>query len=75
MEFGREIWTYFWSHSDDDLTGQVTNALVACTEPKQCSATLLKSYVQEYHPEFKIAEKPHLFKKALERGIQRKLIL
>lgn len=61
--------------TDDDLTGQVMNAIVACTEPKQSSALLLKKYVQDYHPNFRVAERPHLFKKALQRAVAKNLIM
>lgn len=61
--------------ADDDLTGQVMNAIVACTEPKQSSALLLKKYVQDYHPNFRVAERPHLFKKALQRAVAKNLII
>ena len=55
---------------DNDSYGKVVNALTACTEPKQCSANLLKKYVTEYHPDFKVAEKPFLFKRALEAAVK-----
>ena len=71
MTMSDQITSHF---SDDDLVGQVTNALIACTEPKQCSATLLKSYLIEYHPEFDIQNKPYLFKKALERALKKNII-
>lgn len=54
---------------DDDLIGQVMNALVACTDPKVCSSQVLKQYIVEYHPEMKVAERPFLFKKAMQRCI------
>lgn len=56
---------------DDDLTGQVVNAILACTEPKLSSSGVLKKYILDFHPEFHVAERPILFKKAIERSISR----
>lgn len=61
--------------ADDDLTGKVMNAIVACTEPKQSSALLLKKYVQDYHPNFRVAERPHLFKMSLQRAVNKNMIV
>ena len=56
--------------TDDDLIGMVVNAIMAGTEPKMCSANLLKKYVMEWFSEkFKLVDRPHLFKKALERAV------
>jgi len=66
------LWHVF--RADDDLVGQISNAIVACAEPKVSSSFLLKQYIIQYHPEFKIAEKPLNFKKALQRAIVKKLI-
>lgn len=60
--------------SDDDLFGMVINAIMACTEPKQCSALLLKKYMLDYYPEFKVADRPNLFKKALDRGTSKEIV-
>jgi hypothetical protein len=60
---------------DDNLTGQVMNAIVACTEPKLSSEPLLKKYVMEYHPNFKVAEQPLAFEKALQRAIEKDIIV
>lgn len=60
--------------SDDDLIGQIVNAIVACTEPKTCSSNLLKRYLLEYHEDFNIAKRPDLYKRSLERGIKKNLI-
>ena len=54
--------------TDDDLTGMITNALVACTEPKVSSAALLKKYIIEYHSDFKVAERPAKFLHAIDRA-------
>ena len=54
--------------SDDDMIGKVVNAIMACTEPKQCSAGLLKNYVVEFHSEFGVTQKSSRFKKAIERA-------
>jgi linker histone H1 and H5 family len=61
--------------ADDDFTGQIMNAIVACTEPKVSSARLLKQYITDYHPEFKVAERPKVFKNALERALTKNLIV
>jgi len=47
------------------------NAIVACSDPKICSAKLLRNYIVTYHSKFNILEKPFLFKHALERAIHR----
>ena len=52
------------------MIGKVVNAIMACTEPKQCSAGLLKNYVVEFHPDFKVAERPKSFRSAVERAEQ-----
>lgn len=53
---------------DDDMIGKVVNAIMACSEPKQCSAALLKNYVVEFHPTFKVGDHPNKFKKAIDRA-------
>lgn len=65
----------YFKFADDDFIGQIMNAIVACTEPKVSSARLLKQYVTDYHPEFRVTEKPKLFKKALQRALDKKLIV
>lgn len=59
---------------DETLLGQILVAIVACTEPKQCSFGLIKRYVTEYHPEFKVVERPTKLKQAVERGIKKNII-
>jgi hypothetical protein len=43
-------------------------AIVACNEPKVASAASIKSYITEYHPEFKVDKRPFRFKNALEKA-------
>ncbi|XP_060071468.1 heterochromatin protein 1-binding protein 3-like [Ylistrum balloti] len=50
------------------MEDMVCQAIVACHEPKQASAGLIKKYIMEYHPEFGIDNKPHLYKGALKRA-------
>ena len=60
----------FCPFADEDMTGMVINAIMACTEPKMCSANLLKKYVVEWYSEkFKVADRPHLFRKAIDRAV------
>lgn len=70
----RLLFEAFDPTADDDMVGMVTNALTACTEPKSCSATLLKKYLVEYHPNFNISERPNVFKKAIQRAIDKNII-
>jgi hypothetical protein len=65
----------YFVFADDDYIGQIMNAIVACTEPKVSSARLLKQYISDYHPEFKVSEKPKLFKNALQRALDKNLIV
>lgn len=60
--------------TDDDLMGMITNAIMASHEPKQCSAAMLKRYIVKYHPKFKVAERPNLLKKAIERALEKNII-
>ncbi|XP_033746136.1 heterochromatin protein 1-binding protein 3-like [Pecten maximus] len=50
------------------MEDMVCQAIVACHEPKQASAGLIKKYIVEYHPEFGIDNKPHLYKGALKKA-------
>jgi len=54
--------------ADDDLIGMVMNAMVACNDPKVCSAKVIREYITEYHPDLKVAERPYVFKQALLRA-------
>ena len=56
---------------DDNMNSKIANSIIACNEPKKASALLIKKYVIEYHPDFKVADKPNLFKRALERAINK----
>lgn len=56
--------------ADEDAIGKIINAIVGSHEPKVAAALSVRDYVTEFHPEFKVAARPKLFKKALERGIQ-----
>ncbi|OWF51861.1 heterochromatin protein 1-binding protein 3-like [Mizuhopecten yessoensis] len=56
------------------MEDMVCQAIVACHEPKQASAGLIKKYIIEYHPEFGIDNKPHLYKGALKRACLNKKI-
>ncbi|XP_045212181.2 nucleolar protein dao-5-like [Mercenaria mercenaria] len=52
----------------DNLKDQIAQALVACHEPKQASAGLIKKYITEYHSKLNVEARPHLFKNALEKA-------
>ena len=52
----------------DTMDDRIAQAIVACHEPKQASAGLIKKYVSEYHPKLNIDARPYLFKHALERA-------
>ena len=56
---------------DDDIVGQISNALMAISEPKQCSGRLLKNYVTAYHNQFNLDK----FKKAVENGVKKSIIV
>ena len=57
--------------ADGDMAGKVMNGIMACTEPKRCSAALFKRYVLEYHPELGTGDKPARLRKALQRAVDR----
>ncbi|XP_023334848.1 heterochromatin protein 1-binding protein 3 isoform X2 [Eurytemora carolleeae] len=48
----------------------IESAIIAMNEPKECSVTKIRDYLGAYHPEFETDNKPHLFKKALERNLK-----
>lgn len=52
----------------ESMEDKICQAIVACHEPKQASAGLIKRYIMEYHSDFGIDSKPHLFKGALKRA-------
>lgn len=52
----------------EKLEDQIAQALVACHEPKQASASLIKKYITQYHPKLNVENRPHLFKHALEKA-------
>ncbi|KAL4240430.1 Heterochromatin protein 1-binding protein 3 [Mactra antiquata] len=58
----------FYPGRSDSLKDQIAQALVACNEPKQASASLIKKYITKYHPKLNVESRPHLFKHALERA-------
>lgn len=60
--------------NSESYEDKICQAIVAGHEPKQCSAQLIKQYVMDYHPEFNIDKKPHLFKKSLERAVSKNKI-
>ena len=57
------------------MTGMVINAVVACSEPKMCSVHKIKEYITDYHPDFKVAEKPFMYKSAIARAEKNGLIM
>ncbi|XP_013394716.1 heterochromatin protein 1-binding protein 3 [Lingula anatina] len=57
--------------NEDNLPTLICNAIVACNEPKQCSSKLLKQYIMDYHPDFKVDARPQLFKRAVERALNK----
>ncbi len=54
--------------SDDDTVGKIVNAMVACTDPKTCSARLIRQYVMDFHPHLR-AETGH-FKRSLLTAVE-----
>ncbi|KAK3609640.1 hypothetical protein CHS0354_028844, partial [Potamilus streckersoni] len=65
--------TFNPSHSDN-IEDWICQAIVACHEPKQASAGLIKKYIMEYHPKFSVENRPHLFKTALEKACSKGVI-
>lgn len=60
--------------SGDNIEDWICQAIVACHEPKQASAGLIKKYIMEYHPKFSVENRPHLFKSALEKACNKGVI-
>ena len=60
--------------SDDDLIGKVVNAIMASAQPKECSVRSLKNYVTEFYSDFKVLDRPFLFKHAIERAERNEMI-
>ncbi|CAH1775449.1 unnamed protein product [Owenia fusiformis] len=60
---------------DNDLEDLIINAIVANHEPKQCSFKLLKEYITEYHPQFKIDDNPGRMRRALENALKHESII
>lgn len=58
----------------ETMEDMVCLAIVATHEPKQASALLIKRYVQEFHQDFNIEARPHLFKNAISRGIKKNIV-
>ncbi|XP_046352492.1 uncharacterized protein LOC124132564 [Haliotis rufescens] len=65
----------FDPNSTDNVEDMICSAIIACNEPKQASSNLLKKYVMEFHPDFNIQTRPHLFKMALERALKKQMII
>ncbi|XP_067673713.1 heterochromatin protein 1-binding protein 3-like [Haliotis asinina] len=65
----------FDPNSTDNVEDMICSAIIACNEPKQASSNLLKKYVMEFHPDFNIQSRPHLFKMALERALKKQMII
>lgn len=65
---------YFFICAGKHLQDQISQALVACNEPKQASALLIKKYITEYHPNLGVEERPHLLRNALERASSKGVI-
>ncbi|XP_014773825.1 heterochromatin protein 1-binding protein 3 [Octopus bimaculoides] len=58
----------------ETVEDMVCLAIVATHEPKQASALLIKRYVQEFHQDFNIETRPHLFKNAISRAVKKNII-
>ncbi|XP_062586947.1 heterochromatin protein 1-binding protein 3-like [Saccostrea cucullata] len=58
----------------NDIEDMISQAIIASHEPKTASGLMIKKYILQYHQNFKIDERPHLFKKALERAISKNII-
>lgn len=59
----------------DQIEDRICAAIIACHEPKAASANQIKKYVSQYHPEFKVDERPDKFKKALLRAVSKNMIV
>lgn len=57
-----------------DRQDMISQAIIATHEPKTASAAMIKKYILQYHENFKIDERPFLFKKALERACSKNII-
>ncbi|XP_056018207.1 heterochromatin protein 1-binding protein 3-like [Ostrea edulis] len=58
----------------DDLEDMISQAVIATHEPKIASALMIKKYILQYHENFSVDSRPHLFRKALERACSRGII-
>lgn len=56
------------------IEDRICAAIIACHEPKAASANQIKKYISQYHPDFKVDERPDLFKKALQRAVSKNII-
>uniref|UniRef100_A0A0B7B3P5 H15 domain-containing protein n=1 Tax=Arion vulgaris TaxID=1028688 RepID=A0A0B7B3P5_9EUPU len=59
----------------DQIEDMICAAIIACHEPKSASASQIKKYVSQYHPEFKVDDRPDKFKKALLRAVSKNMIV
>ncbi|CAL1539143.1 unnamed protein product [Lymnaea stagnalis] len=60
--------------NSNSIEDRICAAIIACHEPKAASANQIKKYISQYHPDFKVDERPDLFKKALQRAISKNII-
>ncbi|KAI8796649.1 heterochromatin protein 1-binding protein 3 isoform X1 [Biomphalaria glabrata] len=58
----------------EQIEDRICAAIIACHEPKAASANQIKKYISKYHPDFKVDERPILYKKALQRALSKNLL-
>ncbi|BFZ03311.1 hypothetical protein BsWGS_06350 [Bradybaena similaris] len=61
--------------ASDQIEDRICAALIACHEPKSASASQIKKYISQYHPDFKVDERPDKFKKALLRAVSKNMLV
>lgn len=57
-----------------DIEDMISQAIMATHEPKTASGKMIKKYILQYHENFMIDKRPHLFKKALEKACSKNII-
>ncbi|CAG5118266.1 unnamed protein product [Candidula unifasciata] len=61
--------------ASEQIEDRICAAVIACHEPKSASANQIKKYISQYHPDFKVDERPDKFKKALLRAVSKNMIV
>ncbi|KAH9519995.1 hypothetical protein Btru_071430 [Bulinus truncatus] len=61
--------------SSEQIEDRICAAIIACHEPKAASANQIKKYISQYHPDFKVDERPDSFRKALQRAVSKNFLV